>query len=121
MKITPDDIRSAYVKTHYHANGLDLDVIFEQGYQDKNNAWGGRFDLVCYLCENMRHLNLDSSVLLADGGIRDFMIWYYWGNYAILLARSYSDFNSVQNFCDWLNNHIELIELNTRAGGVLKR
>ena len=126
--ITIETIRCLYASTHYSRNGLDLDTIFTEGSQS-NGAWGDRYNLTYYLLEQMQQNNPElcfgAICLHSDGGIRDFLITYKWGDYTLLISREEyfrgkNDFSSVQDFCDWLNNHTKFINLNTREGGVLK-
>ena len=115
--------------THYQRNGLDLDTIFSQGSQSNDGAWGDTYNLVYYLLEQMKYhtpeLHFGSWCLHSDGGVQHYYITYQWGNYHILISNElymgkHTNFTSVDHFCEWLNNHSELIDINTRSGGVLQ-
>src|SRR5450631_2643460 len=129
MEITKETIQSLYSVTHYSRNGLDLDTIFNQGSQNKDGAWGDRYNLVYYLLEQMAHnnpeLGFSAICLHSDGGVQNYLITYKWGDYTILISNennhgSVTNFDSVDDFCLWLNNHANFIKMNTREGGVLR-
>lgn len=123
MKITIEDIRSAYENTHVFKNGIDMDAVFEKGSQS-NGYWVDRYNLVYYLIEAMAYNPINSPFRVicihSDGGIRDYMILYKWNDYNILISREFYlernniKFKSVQDFCDWLNMHQEKITSNTK-------
>jgi len=115
MKITKEIIRTAFKNTHYFSNGLDLDVVFDSGSQSVGGAWGDSYNLVYYLLENMRYdSNFRVICLHSDGGLRDYLITYLWGDYSIIISREvymggHTHFNSVEHLCEWLNYHDEKI------------
>jgi hypothetical protein len=123
MKITIEDIRSAYTHTHIHSNGIDMDAVFEKGSQS-NGYYCDIYSLVYYLIESMSGYPINSPFRVicihSDGGIMDYMIFHKWNDYNILISREVylqsnnMNFKSVQEFCDWLNTHHEKITSNTK-------
>jgi len=122
MKVTIEQIRAAFSNTHIHRNGIDMDLVFEKGSQS-NGYWCDVYHLVYYLIEAMSFDNnfpFHVNCIHSDGGIRDFMILYRWNNYNIVISREFHvvlnnmNFKSIQEFCDWLNNHDEIITSNTK-------
>lgn len=123
MKVTIEDIRKAYAYTHIFRNRIDMDAVFENGSLS-NGYWVDVYNLVYYLIESMSGYPINSpfrvTCIHSDGGIRDYMIFYNWNDYNILISREVylqsnnMNFKSVQEFCDWLNMHQERIISNTK-------
>lgn len=125
-KITIEDIRIAYASTHFYSNGCNLDEVFSKGYSMGGSYWGGKFDLVHYLIENLVRAIPDtkfkSIVLHSDGGIRSFMILYQLSkdhNYNTIVTiysggsfgnDALNETDSIHKFAGWLNKHQERIE-----------
>lgn len=129
MEITVEMVRSAYAHTHVSRNGVDIDKVFENGTQSSGGYWSDVYNLVYYLLESMSNdynFPFHVNCLFSDGGVKDFLILYKWSDYDIIISREYfmgknnMNFKSIQELCDWLNNHIKLIEFNTIKGGALK-
>lgn len=121
-KITPEIIRQAYSATHCFQNGNDLDETLKKGHTNSENGyWLDRYSAIYYIIENLKDTPFEVWCLASDGGIRDYLILYKWGNYSIVISQeSYMDENnsskieSIHQLCDWLNEHIEAIEKRTK-------
>ncbi len=136
MKVTKEIIEELFQHTTYKHNGLDLDVIFENGYQAKEmqfegyqkfTSWGDRYNLVYEILRYMNFyypdLGFGQIYLHSDGGMQDYMITYKKGDYVVILSRetnmgSKTDFKSVNDFVEWLNNHVE--QINTQFNNQIK-
>lgn len=117
-KVTREIIEDLFKHTVDCSNGNDLDIIFEQGFHQVNGYGSDRNNLVYSLLDNMRRLypqcGFGVAYIHSDSGMRDYFIGYFKYGYTILISREQAfqkttDFTSVDNFIEWLNNHAETI------------